>query len=64
MGIQELRFKQGDKVKTRFGQSNPPKYKYGVFHHYGNNYKTAFFIHTKSGKLLKRLSLEMEQSCE
>jgi hypothetical protein len=60
METQELRFKQGDRVKTRFGMSNPPKYKYGIFHHYENNYKIAFFSHTKSGKILKRLSREME----
>lgn len=43
--------KQGDRVKVRFGKSNPPKYKRGRFLYYKG--KFGYFMHT-TGKVLKR----------
>ena len=55
-------FKKGDKIKTQFGgfpedcRWATPHYLRGVFSHYSKTGKYGYFIHTKSGKLLKRKS--------
>lgn len=45
-------FKRGNKVKVPFGINSG--WKRGIFSHYSKDGKYGFFVHTKSGKLLKR----------
>ena len=60
-----MKFQQGDKIKVKFGEpfhhcscKMIQRYKHGIFSHYSKNMRYGFFIHTKSGKLLKRKSEE------
>jgi len=58
-------FKKGDKVKVQYGgeamtqaNNNIPKYKRGAFEYYSHNGVYGWFVHNKTGKLLKRPSEE------